>query len=97
MHALLRVALERLRALDLEEGAELAHQTAASSVSAVKKPPPPVETGMVVALDLEVGERPLVVVRHHLDEPGRDRVGVREHLGGDGRARPLEVLGRRAS
>ncbi len=45
VHALLRVALERLRARDLEEGTELAHQRAPSSVSAVKKPPPPVETG----------------------------------------------------
>ena len=40
------IALERLRAVDLEEGAELAHYAASSlSVSAVKKPPPPVETG----------------------------------------------------
>ena len=45
VHALLRIALERLRARDLEEGTELAHQRAPSSVSAVKKPPPPVETG----------------------------------------------------
>ena len=43
-HALGRLALECLRARNLEEGAELAHQPF-SSVSAVKKPPPPVETG----------------------------------------------------
>ena len=48
---------------------------------------------MVVALDLEVGERPLVVVRHHLHEPGRDRVGVGEDPRRHRRARPLEVLG----
>jgi hypothetical protein len=45
VHALLRIALEWLRARDLEEGTELTHQRASSSVSAVKKPPPPVETG----------------------------------------------------
>jgi hypothetical protein len=43
-HALGRIALERLCAVELEEGAELAHYDA-SSVSAVKNPPPPVETG----------------------------------------------------
>ena len=42
--ALGRIALERLRAVELEEGTELAHYLAAS-VSVVKKPPPPAETG----------------------------------------------------
>ena len=42
--ALGRVAFDRFRAAELEEGAELAHYLAAS-VSVVKKPPPPAETG----------------------------------------------------
>ncbi len=48
VHALGRRALGRLRALQLQKGAELAHYAAASavSVSAVKKPSPPVDIGL---------------------------------------------------
>ncbi|MCY7303181.1 MAG: hypothetical protein LH654_09130, partial [Thermoleophilia bacterium] len=44
MHPFARVALERFRTVELEEGTELAHYLAAS-VSVVKNPPPPAETG----------------------------------------------------
>ena len=47
--ALRRRALRRLDAVQVEEGADLAHYAAASSVSVVKKPPPPAETGSASA------------------------------------------------
>ena len=81
----------------LEEAAELAHQARRPPVSVVRKPSPPRRDRLVVVRDRELGERALVVVRHHLDEPRRARSSqsARTRVG-DRRAGALARAPRRA-
>ena len=88
---LARIALRLLDPLVLEEAAELAHQ-AASSDSVVRNPLP-VEVGLSpFGSIVEVVERALVVVRHHLDELRHGARPVLEQPLGDGGAGAREVL-----